>query len=44
MNRSRALELRTRREDPFGAPVDLATEKAVHAEARPFIAKEAVHV
>ncbi|MBX9812321.1 MAG: nucleotidyltransferase family protein [Burkholderiales bacterium] len=31
-------------EDLFGAPVDLVTEKAVRAELRPFIEKEAVHV
>jgi hypothetical protein len=31
-------------EDLFGAPVDLVTEKALRAELRPFIEKEAVHV
>lgn len=31
-------------EDLFGAPVDLVTEKAVRAELRPFIEKEAVRV
>ena len=31
-------------EDLFGVPVDLVTEKAVRAELRPFIEKEAVHV
>ena len=28
----------------FGYPVDLVTEKALRAELRPFIEKEAVHV
>ncbi len=31
-------------EDLFGAPVDLVTEKALRAELRPFIQKEAVRV
>lgn len=31
-------------EDLFGRPVDLVTEKALRAELRPFIEKEAVHV
>ena len=31
-------------EDVFGCPVDLVTEKALRAELRPFIEKEAVHV
>ena len=31
-------------EDLFGCPVDLVTEKALRAEMRPFIEKEAVHV
>ncbi len=31
-------------EDLFGAPVDLVTEKALRAELRPFIQREAVHV
>ena len=31
-------------EDLFGHPVDLVTEKALRAELRPFIEKEAVHV
>jgi predicted nucleotidyltransferase len=31
-------------EDLFGASVDLVTEKALRAELRPFIEKEAVHV
>ena len=31
-------------EDLLGAPVDLVTEKAVRAELRPYIEKEAVHV
>lgn len=31
-------------EDLFGAPVDLVTEKALRAELRPVIEKEAVHV
>lgn len=31
-------------EDLFGCPVDLVTEKALRAELRPFIEKEAVHV
>lgn len=31
-------------EDLFGCEVDLVTEKALRAELRPFIEKEAVHV
>lgn len=31
-------------EDLFGVPIDLVTEKALRAELRPFIEKEAVHV
>jgi predicted nucleotidyltransferase len=31
-------------EDLFGCAVDLVTEKALRAELRPFIEKEAVHV
>ena len=31
-------------EDLFGHPVDLVTEKALRAELRPFIEKDAVHV
>ena len=31
-------------EDLFGCPIDLVTEKAVRAELRPFIEREAVHV
>ena len=31
-------------EELFGCPVDLVTEKALRAELRPFIEKEAVHV
>jgi predicted nucleotidyltransferase len=31
-------------EDLFGCTVDLVTEKALRAELRPFIEKEAVHV
>ena len=31
-------------EDLLGKPVDLVTEKALRAELRPFIEKEAVHV
>ena len=31
-------------EDLFGCPIDLVTEKALRAEPRPFIEKEAVHV
>ena len=31
-------------EDLFGSPVDLVTEKALRAELRPFVEKEAVHV
>ena len=31
-------------EDLFGCPVDLVTEKALRAELRPLIEKEAVHV
>jgi predicted nucleotidyltransferase len=31
-------------EDLFGVPVDLVTEKALRAELRPFIEKEAVRV
>ena len=31
-------------EDLLGCPVDLVTEKALRAELRPFIEKEAVHV
>ena len=31
-------------EDLFGCPVDLVTEKALRAELRPFIEREAVHV
>ena len=31
-------------EDLFGCPVDLVTEKALRAEIRPFIEREAVHV
>ncbi len=31
-------------EDLFGCPVDLVSEKALRAELRPFIEKEAVHV
>lgn len=31
-------------EDLFGRPVDLVTEKALRAELRPFIEREAVHV
>ena len=31
-------------EDLFGCPVDLVTEKALRAELRPIIEKEAVHV
>ena len=31
-------------EDLFGRPVDLVTDKALRAELRPFIEKEAVHV
>jgi len=31
-------------EDLFGSPVDLVTEKALRAELRPFIEKEAVRV
>jgi predicted nucleotidyltransferase len=31
-------------EDLFGCPVDLVTEKALRAELRPFVEKEAVHV
>ena len=31
-------------EDLFGCPVDLVTEKALRAELRPHIEKEAVHV
>ena len=31
-------------EDLFGCPVDLVTDKALRAELRPYIEKEAVHV
>lgn len=31
-------------EDLFGCAVDLVTEKALRAELRPFIGKEAIHV
>ena len=31
-------------EDLLGCPVDLVTDKALRAELRPFIEKEAVHV
>ena len=31
-------------EDLFGHPVDLVTEKALRAELRPFIEKDALHV
>ena len=31
-------------EDLLGCPVDLVTEKALRAELRPFIEREAVHV
>lgn len=31
-------------EDLFGVPIDLVTEKALRAELRPFIEKEAVRV
>ena len=31
-------------EDLFGRPVDLVTNKALRAELRPYIEKEAVHV
>jgi len=31
-------------EDLFGCPIDLVSEKALRAELRPFIEKEAVHV
>ncbi len=31
-------------EDLFGCPIDLETEKALRAELRPFIEKEAVYV
>lgn len=31
-------------EDLFGCPVDLVTEKALRAELRPFIEREAVYV
>lgn len=31
-------------EDLFSCPVDLVTDKALRAELRPFIEKEAVHV
>lgn len=31
-------------EDLFGRPVDLVTDKALRAELRPFIEREAVHV
>ncbi len=31
-------------EDLFGCPIDLVTEKALRAELRPFVEKEAVHV
>jgi len=31
-------------EDLFGCPVDLVSDKALRAELRPFIEKEAVHV
>ena len=31
-------------EDLFGCPVDLVTDKALRAELRPFIEKEAIHV
>lgn len=31
-------------EDLFGRPVDLVTEKALRAELRPYIEREAVHV
>ena len=31
-------------EDLFGCPIDLVTAKALRAEPRPFIEKEAVHV
>ena len=31
-------------EDQFGCAVDLVTDKALRAELRPFIEKEAVHV
>ena len=56
MKRAHALELLTQSKPVlaarygvthlalFGAPVDLVTEKALRAELRPFIEKEAVHV
>ena len=31
-------------EDLFGCPVDLVTEKALRAELRPYVEREAVHV
>ena len=31
-------------EDLFGSEIDLVTEKALRAELRPFIEKEAIHV
>lgn len=31
-------------EDLFGCPVDLVTEKALRAELRPFVEREAIHV
>ncbi|MBI3093670.1 MAG: nucleotidyltransferase family protein [Rhodocyclales bacterium] len=31
-------------EDQFGCAVDLVTEKALRAELRPFVEKEAIHV
>ena len=31
-------------EDLFGCPVDLVTDKALRAELRPFVERDAVHV
>lgn len=31
-------------EDLFGCPVDLVTDKALRAELRPFVSRDAIHV
>lgn len=43
-NSSRYFGVQFYLEDLLGCPVDLATEKALRAELRPFIEREAVHV
>ena len=44
MTRDDVLGAQFYMEDPLGRPVDLVTDKALRAELRPHVEREAIHV